>query len=144
MRLTAQPMIWAIRRCGLSATRAIPALETFSPNPIGCVPIWDRKPDHSPLAHFCFARKAEVFADAPPQGGSGNHQAGVPAHHCFAPTLTIRRILAGYAAGLCPDLPDFAAMWRCERRFEPGMDAMTRERKWAGWREAVARTLSRG
>ena len=52
--------------------------------------------------------------------------------------------LAGYAAGLCPDLPDFAAMWRCERRFEPGMDAMTRERKWAGWREAVARTLSRG
>ena len=36
--------------------------------------------------------------------------------------------LAGYAAGLCPDLPDFAAMWRCERRFEPGMDAMTRER----------------
>jgi glycerol kinase len=52
--------------------------------------------------------------------------------------------LAGYGAGLCPDLPDFAAMWRCERRFEPGMDAMTRERKWAGWREAVARTLSRG
>jgi glycerol kinase len=52
--------------------------------------------------------------------------------------------LAGYAAGLCPDLPDFAAMRRCERRFEPGMDAMTRERKWAGWREAVARTLSRG
>ena len=52
--------------------------------------------------------------------------------------------LAGYAAGLCPNLPDFGAMWRCERRFEPGMDAMTRERKWAGWREAVARTLSRG
>jgi glycerol kinase len=52
--------------------------------------------------------------------------------------------LAGYAAGLCPDLPGFAAMWRCERRFEPGMDVATRERKWAGWREAVARTLSRG
>ena len=52
--------------------------------------------------------------------------------------------LAGYAAGLCPDLPAFAARWRCERRFEPGMDATTRERKWAGWREAVARTLSRG
>jgi glycerol kinase len=52
--------------------------------------------------------------------------------------------LAGYAAGLCPDLSGFAAMWRCERRFEPGMDATTRERKWAGWREAVARTLSRG
>src|SRR5262245_47553507 len=52
--------------------------------------------------------------------------------------------LAGRAAGLCPDVPGFAAMWRCERRFEPGMDAATRERKWAGWREAVARTLSRG
>jgi glycerol kinase len=51
--------------------------------------------------------------------------------------------LAGYAADLCPDLPGFAAMWRCERRFEPRMDAAVRERKWAGWRDAVARTLSR-
>ena len=50
--------------------------------------------------------------------------------------------LAGYAAGVCPDLPGFAARWRCERRFEPQMDAATRERKWAGWRDAVARTLS--
>ena len=48
--------------------------------------------------------------------------------------------LAGYAAGVCPDLPGFAARWRCERRFEPQMDAATRERKWAGWRDAVART----
>jgi len=51
--------------------------------------------------------------------------------------------LAGHAAGLCPDLPGFAAMWKCERRFEPGMDIATRERKWAGWRDAVKRTLSR-
>ena len=51
--------------------------------------------------------------------------------------------LAGRAAGLCPDLPEFAASWRCERRFEPRMDAATRERKWAGWRDAVARTSSR-
>jgi glycerol kinase len=51
--------------------------------------------------------------------------------------------LAGHAAGLCPDLPGFAAMWKRERRFEPGMDATTRERKWAGWRDAVARTLTR-
>jgi glycerol kinase len=50
--------------------------------------------------------------------------------------------LAGYAAGVCPDLSGFAAKWRCERRFEPKMDADTRERKWAGWRDAVARTLS--
>ncbi|MGA7486658.1 MAG: glycerol kinase GlpK [Xanthobacteraceae bacterium] len=51
--------------------------------------------------------------------------------------------LAGRAVGLCPDLPGFAAMWRCERRFTPQMDAAIRERKWAGWRDAVARTLSR-
>ena len=50
--------------------------------------------------------------------------------------------LAGRAKGLCPDLPGFAAMWTCERRFTPQMDAAARERKWAGWREAVARTLS--
>jgi glycerol kinase len=50
--------------------------------------------------------------------------------------------LAGVAAGLCPDLDGFAATWKRERRFEPRMDAATRERKWAGWRDAVARTLS--
>jgi glycerol kinase len=51
--------------------------------------------------------------------------------------------LAGLAAGLCPDLAGFAARWQCERRFMPRMEAATRERKWAGWKEAVARTLSR-
>jgi glycerol kinase len=50
--------------------------------------------------------------------------------------------LAGAAAGLCPDLAGFAGTWKCERRFEPRMDAATRERKWAGWRDAVARTLT--
>ena len=50
--------------------------------------------------------------------------------------------LAGLAAGLCPDLDDFAARWKCERIFVPHMDAATRERKWNGWRDAVARTLS--
>ncbi|MFL6798922.1 MAG: glycerol kinase GlpK [Xanthobacteraceae bacterium] len=50
--------------------------------------------------------------------------------------------LAGLQAGLCPDPEGFASMWQCERRFEPGMDAATRSRKWAGWRDAVARTLS--
>jgi glycerol kinase len=51
--------------------------------------------------------------------------------------------LAGLAAGLCPHPSDFAALWKRERRFEPRMDAATRERKWAGWRDAVARTLTR-
>src|SRR5689334_10933142 len=51
--------------------------------------------------------------------------------------------LAGRAAGLCPDLDGFASTWQRERRFEPQIDATTRERKWSGWRDAVARTLSR-
>jgi glycerol kinase len=50
--------------------------------------------------------------------------------------------LAGRAAGVCPDLAEFAATWRLERRFVPQMEAAARERKYASWREAVARTLS--
>lgn len=51
--------------------------------------------------------------------------------------------LAGLQAGVCPPLDGFAKTWKRERRFEPAMDAATRERKWAGWRDAVARTLTR-
>ncbi len=50
--------------------------------------------------------------------------------------------LAGRTAGLCPDLKDFAAQWRCERRFTPRMESLTAARKYAGWREAVRRTLT--
>jgi glycerol kinase len=50
--------------------------------------------------------------------------------------------LAGYSAGLYPDFDGFAAAWRCERRFEPRMEATQRERRWAGWRDAVRRTLT--
>jgi glycerol kinase len=50
--------------------------------------------------------------------------------------------LAGRAAGICPDLDDFAAQWRLDRRFEPQMEAGERERKYAGWQEAVRRTLT--
>jgi glycerol kinase len=51
--------------------------------------------------------------------------------------------LAGRAAGVCPDLADFAAMWKLDRRFRPAMSAAERERKWDGWRDAVQRTLTR-
>ena len=51
--------------------------------------------------------------------------------------------LAGFATGLCPDAEGFAATWQRERRFLPQMDALTRERKWHGWRDAVSRTLTR-
>jgi glycerol kinase len=50
--------------------------------------------------------------------------------------------LAGRQAGLCPDLDGFAAQWRLDRRFEPRMDKLTRERKYAGWQDAVRRTLT--
>jgi glycerol kinase len=50
--------------------------------------------------------------------------------------------LAGHACGLYPDFDGFAATWQRNRRFEPGMDAVTREKKWQGWRDAVSRTLT--
>ncbi len=51
--------------------------------------------------------------------------------------------LAGRQAGVWPGEQGFAESWQCERRFEPAMDAATRERKLAGWRDAVRRTVSR-
>ena len=50
--------------------------------------------------------------------------------------------LAGRAAGLCPDLAEFAKQWRLDRRFSPRMDEATRARKYAGWKDAVSRTLT--
>ena len=49
--------------------------------------------------------------------------------------------LAGWQAGLYPDPARFAATWRLERRFTPSMPAEMRERRYRGWRDAVARTL---
>jgi glycerol kinase len=51
--------------------------------------------------------------------------------------------LAGREAGLCPDLSGFAKTWKLDRRFEPRMDEQARAQKWSGWRDAVARTLTR-
>jgi glycerol kinase len=51
--------------------------------------------------------------------------------------------LAGMRAGLYPGPEVFAADWALERRFEPAMEAHHREAKYAGWKDAVSRTLSR-
>ena len=51
--------------------------------------------------------------------------------------------LAGFVAGLCPPPETFAKTWKLERRFEPQMTAAKRERKLEGWRNAIARTLTR-
>jgi glycerol kinase len=52
--------------------------------------------------------------------------------------------LAGMRAGVYPDQEGFAANWALDRRFEPAMDATQRERRYAGWKDAVRRTLTKG
>jgi glycerol kinase len=51
--------------------------------------------------------------------------------------------LAGYGAGVGPDPERFVSSWKLDRRFEPRLDAASRERKWAGWRDAIRRTRTR-
>ena len=51
--------------------------------------------------------------------------------------------LAGMRAGVYPDAAGFAAIWALDRNFAPGMEAKTRESRYAGWKDAVSRTLSR-
>ncbi|WP_159995573.1 glycerol kinase GlpK [Roseomonas sp. 18066] len=51
--------------------------------------------------------------------------------------------LAGLRSGLCPPPEDFARQWRLQRRFTPALDPATREAAYAGWCDAVRRTLSR-
>ncbi len=51
--------------------------------------------------------------------------------------------LAGHAAGVCPPPDEFAQSWALQRRFSPHMDEAERARRYAGWRDAVGRTLTR-
>jgi len=50
--------------------------------------------------------------------------------------------LAGLTAGVLPTPMEFSKGWALERRFEPHLDATTRETRYAGWKDAVRRTLS--
>ena len=50
--------------------------------------------------------------------------------------------LAGMRAGLYPAADAFAESWQSERPFKPAMEPGRRERKLAGWQDAVRRTLS--
>jgi len=52
--------------------------------------------------------------------------------------------LAGMRADLYPGPAEFARSWALDRRFEPAMDAERREERYAGWRDAVRRTLTSG
>lgn len=51
--------------------------------------------------------------------------------------------LAGMKAGLYPDMKAFAQNWALDRRFDPAMDDAERTRKYAGWQDAISRTLSK-
>ena len=50
--------------------------------------------------------------------------------------------LAGMRAGLYPGMAEFAEEWSLDRRFEPDMAEDIRETRYAGWRDAVRRTLT--
>jgi len=50
--------------------------------------------------------------------------------------------LAGSHAGVWPDREGFSKTWALEKKFEPRMDEGKRARKYAGWQDAVRRTLS--
>ena len=50
--------------------------------------------------------------------------------------------LAGLGCGLYTTLDEIARLWKAEARCEPRLDAATRERELAGWREAVKRVRS--
>ena len=50
--------------------------------------------------------------------------------------------LAGMKAGVYPDQAGFAESWALDRRFEPAMDRVTRDAKYARWKSAVAATMS--
>ncbi|MEX3014086.1 glycerol kinase GlpK [Gymnodinialimonas hymeniacidonis] len=50
--------------------------------------------------------------------------------------------IAGNRAGIYPDQEAFAARWAVDRTFQPQMDDGTRKARYAGWKDAIARTLS--
>lgn len=52
--------------------------------------------------------------------------------------------LAGMRAGFYPNQDEFAKNWALEKRFEGQMDNLSRDKLYAGWKDAVQRTLSRG
>ena len=50
--------------------------------------------------------------------------------------------LAGMRAGIYPAQVEFAATWALERQFTPAMSAVDKDRRYAGWKDAIRRTMS--
>lgn len=51
--------------------------------------------------------------------------------------------LAGLQKGLFPAPEDFGSSWKQDKRFSPDLDEDIRKRKYAGWQDAVKRTLAK-
>jgi glycerol kinase len=71
---------------------------------------------------------------------------GAPVERPDSLEATVRgaAYLAGLTAGICPPPDATAQSPALGRRFDPKMDAGTRERNYAAWQDAVARVLGRG
>ncbi|MEO0356999.1 MAG: glycerol kinase GlpK [Pseudomonadota bacterium] len=52
--------------------------------------------------------------------------------------------LAGSRAGVYPDQADFAATWALDKTFDPQMATGERDGLYTGWKDAMARTLTKG
>ncbi len=63
--------------------------------------------------------------------------------HVLETTALGAAYLAGMSCGFYPGLDEFAAHWRLEKRFEPAMSDKERNARYAGWKDAVRRTLTR-
>ena len=50
--------------------------------------------------------------------------------------------LAGMKAGFYPEPKSFSKAWKLDRKFEPNMPSNARDAKYAGWKDAVRRSLS--
>ncbi len=49
--------------------------------------------------------------------------------------------LAGRKSGVTPDMDGFATSWALDRRFEPAMSTEERDRRYEGWKRAVAAAM---
>ncbi|HAA92056.1 MAG TPA: glycerol kinase, partial [Rhodospirillaceae bacterium] len=69
---------------------------------------------------------------------------GIPVErpHVIETTALGAAMLAGLQAGISTDLEDIDTEWRYEKRFEPNLDNLERQRLYDVWQDAVARTRS--
>lgn len=72
------------------------------------------------------------------------NQLGVPVDRpkITETTALVAAYLAGLQAGLYPEPSEFAKQWQLDKRFNPSTDQVHESQKYAGWQDAVRRTLT--